>query len=157
MEGGGGGDPPPPAPPFCGGSSGGAAPWGSAAAAADLVGEVRRVDDERVALPVASRVAHIEMYVPAEAGRCAGCRNHAVFVNHLVLNHDVARSLENARAVAVNGRQDRADHAARDAAVVIAVELGGVVLPEKARAALRGALLPSRRERRQAAVRRVDH
>ena len=55
-----------------------------------------------------------------------------------------ARPLLDARAVAVDGRQDRADDSARDAAVVVAVKFRGLVLAEEPRAVLRLAALRPR-------------
>src|SRR6185436_15384666 len=92
-----------------------------------------------------------------EPGRRAGGRDDPVFVNHLVLDDDVAGPLEDTGAVAVDGRQNRADDAARDAAIVVAVKLRGVVLPREPPAAREGTLLSLRRQRRQPAVGRVDH
>src|SRR5438105_613814 len=96
------------------------------------------------------------MYVLPEPRRIAGGRNDAVLVDHFVLNDDIARALQKARAVAVDRRQDRADDAARDAAIVVAVEFGRVVLADEPPAAERGTPLAVGRQRRQPAVRRVD-
>src|SRR5437667_12766526 len=95
------------------------------------------------------------MYVLPEPRRIAGGRNDAVLVDHLVLNDDIARALQKARAVAVDRRQDRADDAARDAAVVVAVEFGRIVLAREPAAVERGAALAVGRQRRQPAVRRI--
>src|SRR5438034_11650797 len=96
------------------------------------------------------------MYVLPEPGRVAGGRNDAVLVDHFVLNDDIARALQKARAVAVDRRQDRADDAARDAAIVVAVEFRGVVLAGEPSTAERGAPLAVGRQRRQPAVRRAE-
>ena len=79
--------------------------------------EVRRLDDERVAFPVAAARR------PCTCGcvrrvRAAVERDDARFVNHLVADRHVARALHDLVRVAVDGRHHRAGHAAGDAAIV---------------------------------------
>jgi hypothetical protein len=65
------------------------------------IAEVRRVDDERVAFPVAARVAHVEVNVRARV-RPAVERDHARLVDHLHRDRDVARCLDDLVRVAVD-------------------------------------------------------
>ena len=83
---------------------------------ADAVGEIRRLDDERVAFPVAARVAHVLPDVRADV-RTAVERDDARVVDHLVADDDLVRCLHDAQAVAVQHRRDARDPA-RDAAIV---------------------------------------
>src|SRR6185503_18202546 len=121
--------------------------------------EVRGLDDERLAFPVAARIAHVE----ADAGagvRPAIERDHARLVNHLVPNRDEARALHDLERVAVGAGQHRPREPACDAAIVQTEILWAVerAVPEAAAAAgLRGEPgLRLRRERRDPAVRRID-
>src|SRR5438477_10586088 len=97
------------------------------------------------------------MYVLAHPRRPAVDRNHPRLVNHLVPDDDDAGALFDAGAVAVDGGKNRADDAARDAAIVVAVEFSRVVLAGEPSALLRLTPLAIGRERRQASVRRMDH
>src|SRR5438105_15209341 len=72
------------------------------------------------------------MYVLSQPRRLAVDWNHTRLVDHRVPDADAARALLDARPVAVDGRQNRADDSARNAAIVIAVEFGGVVLAREA-------------------------
>ncbi len=108
-----------------------------AAADPDPVGEVHGIDDEGVAFPAAPRITHVEMNVLSQARSPAVDGDDSRLVDHLVLDDDVAGTLQDAGAVAVDGGQDRADYTAGDAAVVVAVEFGGFVLAQEARAVLR--------------------
>ena len=82
--------------------------------------------------------------------------NHAILVNHLVADDDVPGPLLDVGAVAVDSRQNRADHPPSDAAIVVAVKFRGLVLPEETQAVLSLAALPLGRQRRKASVRRID-
>src|SRR5205085_1596071 len=96
------------------------------------------------------------MYVLSQPRRLAVDWNHTRLVDHLVPDDDDARALLDARPVAVDGRQNRADDSARNAAIVIAVEFGGVVLAREAAAVERRAPLAVGGQRRQASVGRID-
>src|SRR5262249_27836894 len=89
------------------------------AADAGAVGEVRRFNDQRIALPVAPRVAHIQVEALADT-RALLQRHHSRLMDHLVLDHDEPWRLENRGPVAIDDRENRAGYAARDAAVVVA-------------------------------------
>src|SRR4030095_9869433 len=89
------------------------------AADAGAVGEVRRFDDQRIALPMAPRVAHIQIDALADA-RARLQRHHSRLVDHFVLNHDEPWRLKDRGSVAVDDRKNGAGHTARDAAVVVA-------------------------------------
>ena len=135
--------------------------------AGHLVGEVRRLDHQGVAVPVAARVAH----PLADAGRQVAAaveRHDARVVHHLVQDHDVVGRLEDLQVLVVAGRDDRRtgvepeQAALREPAVLVAVgaDAGGAhadrtgarpVLAERQLDQLEPGL-----ERRHAAVRRVD-
>ena len=127
------------------------------AADARLVGEVRRLDDQRVAFPVPARVAQVltqalaEMRTPVE-------RNDARVVNHLVGEDEGVGRLQDPIAVAVRNRHHAADDAARDAPIVEREVLGAVegTVPEAAAIPGRRPLQRLRRDRRHPAVRRID-
>ena len=57
------------------------------------VGEIGRLDDEGVAVPVTARVAHVETDVSSDV-RPAVERNHARLVNELVADGDESRRLD---------------------------------------------------------------
>src|SRR5690606_24874393 len=86
-------------------------------------------------------------------------RDDARVADHLVADRDGPRMLRDAHAVAVDHRQDRAEHGARDAAVVEVAVREGVEPPRSERAAA------ARRRQREArgcllghaSVRRIDH
>ena len=111
-----------------------------------LVGEVRRLDDERVAFPVAA--AHRRRTDGSSTAMCGRVveRNHARVVDHLVGDRHEARALMDVIRVAVDGRHHRAGDAARDAAVVEAAVFPRVgraaSLSRRLRARLRAAALP---------------
>ena len=92
---------------------------------------VRGLDDERVAFPVAARVAHVGLH-PRRQVRPAVERDHARLVHHLVADGDEAGALRDVVPVAVDSRHHRPRNAARDAAdvereVLRAVERADVV------------------------------
>ena len=97
----------------------------AAAWTGSAIGEVGRLDDERVALPVAARIAH-QLAEAAADVRPPVERDDARLVHHLVDDDDRVRRLHDARAVAVDHRQPRSGQAARDAAVPEAEVLDGV-------------------------------
>src|SRR5688572_7129586 len=66
----------------------------------DLVGEVRRIDDERRAFPAAARITEPLPDLWSDM-RTAVERDDARVVNHLVENHDISRRLENLVIVVV--------------------------------------------------------
>src|SRR5439155_17937927 len=81
--------------------------------------EIRRLYYERVAIPVAARIAHIEVDLRADVRtRLRLDGNHPRLVDHLVENRDVSLPLHDAVRVAVNRRHHRAGIASGDAAVV---------------------------------------
>src|SRR4030095_16327071 len=84
---------------------------------ARLVGEVGRLDDERVAFPAPPCGASILPDVRAHM-RTAVQWDDSRIVNHLVADHDFVRRLQNPVAVPVDHRHDRANDPAGDAAVV---------------------------------------
>src|SRR5688572_822911 len=92
---------------------------------------VRAFDDERVAFPVAARVAHVRLHVPRE--RLAAVeRDDARVVHHLVADRDHPWRLHDLVRVAVDGRHHRARDAAGDAPhverqILRAVEGTGVI------------------------------
>ena len=105
------------------------------AAEARAIREVRRLDDERVALEPAARIAHPHLHAGA-CVRAAVERDHARLVDHLVADHDDAGRLDDLRAVAVDDGNDRADEPARQAAIVvreIGVRRAGKPRPRRAR------------------------
>ena len=73
-----------------------------------LLEEVRGFDDERVALPVAARVAHVRLQERAGHMRPPVERNDARLVHHLVADRHEARALRDVVRVAVDGRHHRA-------------------------------------------------
>ena len=77
---------------------------------------VGRHDDQRVAFPVAARLAHVVLERLAQR-RTPVHRHDARLVHHLEVEDDVARRLHDADAVVVAIRHHRRRHAARDAAV----------------------------------------
>ena len=91
--------------------------------------EILRHDDQRVALPVSARVAHVGLDARREM-RPAVERDDARLVDHLVADDDEARRLHDLVAVVVDGRQERSHDAARDAAVVeAAIEIAVRLAP----------------------------
>ena len=124
----------------------------------DLAGEVAALDDQRVPVPVAARVAH-PLLDRRIRMRAAVQRDDARVVDHLDHDHDVLRRLEDLVVVVVEPRRHRPRHAARDAAVVgVELEVGVEArAADGAVGALRGALqlLLDRRRPRQPAVRRI--
>src|SRR5439155_25168447 len=124
--------------------------------------EVRRLDDERVAFPMSTGIAHIEVDVAADvrAPRNGIERDDARLVHHLVANRDVTGALDDLIRVAVDRRHHRAGYAARDAAVVEVAILEGISRAAAAVAARGGnrgdALLAFARHDRDVAVRRID-
>ena len=102
----------------------------------------------------APRVAHVLADTLAER-RAAVERNDARVVDHLVGNDHAIRRLQDTRAVAVDGRPERPDGAARDAAIVEAEILHRVPRPDTEGAG--HAPLPSLGQHRwESAVRRID-
>jgi len=75
---------------------------------AGLAAEVDRVHDERVAFPVSARIAHPLPHVLGKRGGAVVDRDDPRFVNHLVVNHHVARRLDDL-VVAVVARLQEAD------------------------------------------------
>ena len=98
------------------------------------VREVRRLDDERVAFEAAARAAHPLANAVVERGAAVE-RDDASVVDHLVADRHGLRVLRDAHAVAVDDGQQRADHAARDAAVVQREVVEVVERPRAERAA----------------------
>ena len=88
-----------------------------AGANASFVREAAALDDERVAVPMAARVAVVLRYTVREM-RPAVERNHTRLVHHLVGDRDVVRALRDHDAVAVEHGAHTGAQAARDAAVV---------------------------------------
>ena len=119
------------------------------------IGEVGRLDDERVALPVATRIAHQLLDAAADV-RTAVERDDARVVHHLVGDDDRVGRLYDSRAVAVDHRQPRTCQAARDAAVVVVEVLDGVEGTHAVGTRDGAARACFRRERRDPAVRRID-
>src|ERR1043166_7967559 len=91
----------------------------AAAVAADAVPveHVRRLDDERVAVPVRARVAHVAADLRADMWTAVEVEESRL-VNHLVAEDDQARRLDDLVAVVVDDRQDRSEDAAGDALIV---------------------------------------
>ena len=120
---------------------------------ARLIGEVRRLDDQRVAFPVAARVAHVLADLRADV-RPSIERNDAGVVHHLVADRHFVRRLHDPVAVAVDDREDRSDDAARDAAVVVGEVRRALERPvaEGAAVARGPTRFGERRQRRQLAV-----
>jgi hypothetical protein len=77
--------------------------------------EVGRFDDERIAFPVAARLAHVRQL--AGARRVVEADDPRL-VHHLVANGDEAGRLRDVVGVAVNRRHHRSGKAAGDAAIV---------------------------------------
>ena len=122
------------------------------------VGEVRRVDDQRVALPAAARVAHPRAEARGEM-RTAVERNDARVVDHLGEEQSRSSGVCTIWRLLLYGTgQHHFRQAARDAALHQAPVLVGVGRPVRSGGgAARGrALLPLRRQRRDLAVRRID-
>src|SRR6185295_1269219 len=88
-----------------------------AAAVGAAIPEVGRLDDERVAFPVAAGVAHVEADAFGQM-RLAAERDDPRLVNHLDPDRDEPLSLDDLVRIAVDGRQHRVRISARDAAVV---------------------------------------
>ena len=121
---------------------------------------VRRFDDERVALPVAARLAHV-LLVRRRQRRPAVGEDDARVVDHLEVEDDDARRLPDLEAAVVAIRHHRRRHAAR-AAVVPEVEVEGIVIDRvlagqrPGAAHLERAPLGLGREVGQQSVRRID-
>ena len=117
------------------------------AAIAGVLREVRDVDDERVAFPVAARVAEIRADRRREV-RPAVERDDARVVDHLVANRDVARALHDLRRVVVDRRENHMREPARDAAIVSIEILGPVERRAPSGSARPTAAAPRRAPRR---------
>ena len=89
------------------------------------VAEVGGLDHQRVAFPAAARVA-LQQAHRRRQRRTAIQRDDPRVVDHLGVNHDVAGRLDDLVGVVVAGRDDPPRHAARDAPVPHAHELGMV-------------------------------
>ena len=89
--------------------------------------------------------------------RTAVERDDARVVHHLVGNDYRIGRLQYSRAVAIDRRPERADHAARDAAIVEVEIEHAVERPDAVRAGSRAPRLRFRKPRWDAAVGRVDH
>src|SRR4029077_6981511 len=87
--------------------------------------EVRRLDDERVAVPVAARVAHIQADALARM-RAAVQPDHPRFMNHLVADGDEALPLHDLVRVAIHAGQHRSWEPPRDTALPGTEILGAV-------------------------------
>ena len=120
-------------------------------------GHPRGLDDEGVALPAA---AHLSQ--PLRDGRAHPRspvqRDDPRVVNHLHMDHDVVRCLEDEVVVVVAGRQHRRSHRPQHAAVVeiqVRPDVGGPARPPRLGA---GVLAPLGfgRQRRDAAIGWVD-
>src|SRR5205814_9426548 len=82
-----------------------------------LILEVGRLDDQRLAFPMAARVAHVGADALANVrARIDG--NDAGLVNHLVANRDEAGALVDLIGAAVDRRHHRARQTTRDALIV---------------------------------------
>ena len=121
---------------------------------------VGRHDHQRVAFPVAARLAHVVLEGLAQR-RAPVHRHDARLVHHLEVQDDVARRLHDADAVVVAVGHHRRRHAARDAAVPRVEVLP--VIPGLGLARERPAALHQRRQALalcrhlgQPAVRRID-
>ena len=119
--------------------------------------EVRRLDDERVALPVAARLARPLEQVRRQR-RTAVERDDARGVHHLRHDRDVVRGLEHLDVVVVGARRHRRPGVEPQEAAVVGAEVqprvGRLVAPVLA--ARLDAAPALGRQRRVAPVRRVD-
>ena len=124
--------------------------------------EVGRLDHQRIAFPMPSRVAHVR---PQVGSRAVVERDDARLVNHLVPDGDQTRRLRDVVGVPVNRRHHRARQSAGDAAIVeaaVRIRIGAASFPgsacsaSTASAAAAQSLLGGRRLRRNRALRRID-
>ena len=70
---------------------------------AGLIGVIGGLDDQRVAFPVAARIAHVLADVGAHV-RAAVERDHAALMDHFVAEHHVSGRLHDLVAVVVDDR-----------------------------------------------------
>src|SRR5215510_9428812 len=89
--------------------------------------------------------------------RAAIERDHARVVDHLIADDDSIGSLDDARAVAINGRHEGANRAARDAPVIEREVLDLLPWTDAERSLQAWPFLRGGGERRDAAVRWLDH
>ena len=119
--------------------------------------EVRRVDDERVAVPVSARCARPLQQIGRERGTLVE-RDDARGVHHLGHDDDMVRRLEQLHIVVVGARRHRRSGVEPEDAAVIGVEVqprvGRMVAPVLP--ALFGTALRAGRPRRIPPVRGVD-
>src|SRR5215471_21841717 len=87
--------------------------------------EVRRLDDERVAVEVGARVAHVALDFRFEVWTRVEW-NEPRLVHHLVPDRDPARRLDDLVGVAVDGRRHRTGNSTRDTSIVEAAILRAV-------------------------------
>src|SRR5882762_7429241 len=95
---------------------------GAAAIEADsrlVAQKIRCLDDQRVLLPVAARIAHVGTDARTRM-RTAVHWDHAGFMDHFLQNRHVAGRLHNLLAISIDNREYGARHATADAADVIA-------------------------------------
>src|SRR5262249_9790885 len=97
----------------------GAAIWRAVAGKVSgvLAVEVRRLDDQRVPFPSASRVTHVRSKTVTDM-RASIERDDARLVNRLVSDRDESWGLDDLIGIAVDGRHHRAGDTTRDAAIV---------------------------------------
>src|SRR6185503_7123111 len=125
-----------------------------------LVGEVGDLDDERVALPVTAWITQVLTDALADV-RTAINRDDACLVNHLVREHDVARTLHDPEDVAVAARvdHDMRPTVTRDDTAIAETAIGPGIGRTAAASGLGSRCLTRARLRRQwrhAAVGRID-
>ena len=120
------------------------------------VGEIDRLNDERIAFPVAARVAQ-PLFDAGPDVRTPVHRNDPRVVNHLDENHDVAGHLQDLIVMVVEARHHRARQTTRDAPLV-----GTAIPPRVSRAGAPRCPLPfdhplrHRRQRGKFSVRWID-
>ena len=120
-----------------------------------LRGQVGRLDDQRLALPVGARVAQ-PLADPRSQMPAAVQRDDPRVVDHLHQDHDVVGRLQNLIVVVVEAGHHGAGHAARDAPVVEVQVLPGVERRAVAHGRERGVALPHAIRLRGGTSRRAD-
>src|SRR6266850_1725505 len=121
-----------------------------------LVGEIGRLDDERVAFPMAARIAHICADV-FSGMRTAVERNDAGLMNHLGENGHKPWTLHNLGSIAVDHGEYGARHTAGNAAIIQTsiFRTTGNALSDLLK--FRLPLLCLSGERRHSPIRRIDN
>ena len=121
--------------------------------------EIRRVDNQRIAVPVAARVSHPHADLRS-CVRPSVQRNNPGLMHHFVAYDDVTRRLHDFDAVVVKEGQHRADSAQRDATVPrsqVRVGVRSVPLLVVSRQTLRFTFLSVWCQRWSAPVGWIDH